>query len=127
MLVLNGDVLTRVDCGRLLHFYFEYEVAETGCVREHTTQIPYDVVRTDEITVWAIEGELVLSHYVNAGIYLLAPGLLDLALSAPFFDMPQLIEKAITKQYHASAFIIRECWLDTGLPEAIRRTHQEWQ
>ena len=127
LLVLNGDVLTRVDYGRLLHFHSEHEAVATLCVREHTTQIPYGVVRMDDVTVQAMEEKPVLSHYVNAGIYLLEPGLLDLVPSDQFFDMPQLMEKAIAHEHRVSAFPIHEYWLDIGLPETLDRAHQEWQ
>ena len=127
LLVLNGDVLTRVDYKRLLQFQLEHESAATLCVREHTTQIPYGVVRMDDITVQAMQEKPVLSHYVNAGIYLLDPGLLELVPSDQFFDMPQLIEEAIAQGHRVSAFPIHEYWLDIGLPETLDRAHQEWQ
>jgi NDP-sugar pyrophosphorylase family protein len=126
LLVLNGDVLTRVDYRRLLNFHSQHESAATLCVREHTTQIPYGVVRMDDITVQAIDEKPVLSHYVNAGIYILHPDLLELVPSDQFFDMPQLLEKAIERDEQVSAFPIHEYWLDIGLPETLVRAHQEW-
>ena len=127
LLVLNGDVLTRVDYKRLLQFQLEHESAATLCVREHTTQIPYGVVCMDDVTVQAMEEKPVLSHYVNAGIYLLDPGLLELVPSDQFFDMPQLIEEAIAQGHRVSAFPIHEYWLDIGLPETLDRAHEEWR
>jgi NDP-sugar pyrophosphorylase family protein len=126
-LVLNGDILTHVDYSRLLHFHSEQEAAATLCVREHTTQVPYGVVRMDDVTVQAIEEKPILSHYVNAGIYLLDPGLLKLVPSDQFFDMPQLVEKALARQHRVSAFPIHEYWLDIGLPETLQRAHTEWE
>lgn len=127
VLVLNGDVLTRVDYARLLRFHVEHEVSATLCVREHTTQIPYGVVRMNDLTVNSMDEKPVLSHYVNAGIYLLEPALLDLVPSDQFFEMPQLMEKAIERRHRVSAFPIHEYWLDIGLPETLGRAHEEWQ
>ena len=126
-LVLNGDVLTRVDYTRLLRYHTEHEAIATLCVREHTTQIPYGVVHTDDLRVLTLEEKPVLSHYVNAGIYLLDPRLLDLVPQNHFLDMPQLLEQAVQKQYSVSAFPIHEYWLDVGLPETLDRAHDEWQ
>jgi dTDP-glucose pyrophosphorylase/CBS domain-containing protein len=126
LLVLNGDILTRVAYGRLLRFHSEHESEATLCVREHTTQIPYGVVRMDDVTVQAMEEKPVLNHYVNAGIYLLEPGLLELVPPDQFFDMPQLIEKAIAHEHRVNAFPIHEYWLDIGLPETLDRAHEEW-
>lgn len=127
LLVLNGDVLTRVDYNRLLRFHAEQDAAATLCVREHTTQIPYGVVRLEDLRVLTLEEKPVLSHYVNAGIYLLDPKLLDLVPNDRFFDMPQLLEKAMQNKHCVSAFPVHEYWLDVGLPEMLERAHGEWQ
>ena len=126
LLVLNGDVLTRIDYGRLLRFHDEHQAAATLCVREHTTQIPYGVVRMDDLHVLTLIEKPVFSHYVNAGIYLLDPALLDLVPQDRFFDMPTLLEKAMQRQHRVSAFPIHEYWLDVGHPETLERAHGEW-
>jgi len=126
MLVLNGDVLTRVDYGRLLRFHDEQQAAATLCVREYATQIPYGVVRMDDLHVLTLEEKPVISNYVNAGIYLLDPALLDLVPQNQFFDMPTLLEKAMQHQHRVSAFPIHEYWLDVGHPETLERALGEW-
>lgn len=126
ILVLNGDVLTRVDYKRLLNFHHEHDSSATMCVREHNTQIPYGVVRMNDLAVHAMEEKPILSHYVNAGIYLLDPALLELVPSDRFFDMPQLLEKAVAQKHHVSAFPIHEDWLDIGHPETLDKAHEEW-
>jgi NDP-sugar pyrophosphorylase family protein len=126
VLVLNGDVLTRVDFNQLLRFHDEHAAAATLCVREHTTQIPYGVVRLDDLRVLTLEEKPVLSHYVNAGIYLLDPELLALVPEDRFYDMPQLLEQAVQHEHRVSAFPIHEYWLDVGLPETLERAHGEW-
>ena len=126
LLVLNGDVLTRVDYTHLLRFHADHQSAATLCVREHNTQIPYGVVRMDDVKVVALEEKPVLTHYVNAGIYLLSPDVLDLVPKDEFFDMPQLLEKAAQQGHSVSAFPIHEYWLDIGHPETLTRAHGEW-
>ncbi|EGV27981.1 Nucleotidyl transferase [Thiorhodococcus drewsii AZ1] len=127
LLVMNGDVLTRVDFSCLLRFHEEHNPAATLCVREHATQIPYGVVRTDDIHVLGLEEKPVLTHYVNAGIYLLNPELLDLLPENQFYHMPQLLEQAVGQQCRVAAFPIHEYWLDVGLPETLERAHGEWR
>ena len=126
LLVLNGDVLTRVDYGRLLRFHDEHQATATLCVREHTTQISYGVVLMDDSHVLTFEEKPILSHQVNAGIYVLDPALLDLVPQDRFFDMPTLLEKAMQHQHRVSAFPIYEYWLDVGHPETLERAHGEW-
>lgn len=125
-LVLNGDVLTRIDYDRLLQFHMEQRSAATLCVREHKTQVPYGVVQMDDLQVLTLEEKPVVSHYVNAGIYLLDPALLDLVPQNLFFDMPTLLEKAIQRQHRVSAFPVHEYWVDVGHPETLKRAIREW-
>lgn len=126
-LVLNGDVLTRVDYTHLLRFHADHQSTATMCVREHSTQIPYGVVRMDDVKVVALEEKPVLTHYVNAGIYLLNPDVLDLVPKDAFFDMPQLLETAAQQGKSVSAFPMHEYWLDIGHPETLERAHGEWR
>ncbi len=125
-LVINGDVLTRVDYSRLLQFHDEHESAASICVREHVTQIPYGVVRMNGSQVLMLEEKPVLSHHVNAGIYLIDPVLLSLVPQDRFLDMPSLLQIALQHQHSVSAFPIHEYWLDIGHPETLERAHGEW-
>ena len=127
LLVLNGDVLTRVNYTHLLRFHADHQSAATLCVREHRTQIPYGVVRLDDLNFVAIEEKPVLTHYVNAGIYLLNPDVLDLVPKDAFFDMPQLLEAVAQQRKPVNAFPIHEYWVDMGHPETLERARGEWR
>ena len=79
--------------GQLLQFHEDQSASATLCVREHMTRIPYGVVQMDDMFVKKIEEKPMQHHYVNAGIYLLEPVLLDLVPHDQFFDMPDLMKK----------------------------------
>jgi dTDP-glucose pyrophosphorylase/CBS domain-containing protein len=125
-LVINGDVLTRVDYTNLMRFHADHQSTATLCVREHCTQIPYGVVRLDDFKVVALEEKPVLTHYINAGIYLLNPDLLELVPKNTFLDMPHLLGNIAKQGRTVSAFPIHEYWLDIGHPETLERAHGEW-
>ncbi|MAD94167.1 MAG: alcohol dehydrogenase [Rhodobacteraceae bacterium] len=126
-LVINGDVLTRIDYGRLLRFHQEQAASATLCVRNHATQIPYGVVQMDDLSVCSLEEKPTLSHHVNAGIYLLDPTLLALVPKNTFYDMPDLLMQALHQEKKVSAFPIHEYWLDVGHPHALNRATAEWR
>lgn len=44
LIMINGDVLTKVDFQRLLNFHIENDADATMCVREYDYQIPYGVI-----------------------------------------------------------------------------------
>jgi dTDP-glucose pyrophosphorylase/CBS domain-containing protein len=126
LLVVNGDVLTRMDYNHLLRFHANHQSAATLCVREHITQIPYGVVNIKDFKVESFVEKPHLTHYVNAGIYLLNPDLLDLVPKNRFFDMPQLLETVANQGKSVNAFPIHEYWLDIGHPETFGRANGEW-
>lgn len=125
-LVLNGDVLTKVDFSKLLRFHEEHAAAATVCVREHSVQIPYGVVKLDDLSVLSLEEKPTYNHYVNAGIYLLQPESLEYVSHGTFYDMPQLLSDLLQRNKAVRAFPIHEYWLDIGHPETLERAHGEW-
>ena len=126
MLVINGDVLARISYGQLLQFHEEHLGSATMCVREHVTQIQYGVVSLDDLYVRTIEEKPILHHYVNAGIYILDPTLLDFVPHDRFFDMPELLEEAIKHQHNVSVFPIHEYWLDVGHRDTFESANLNW-
>lgn len=127
LLVINGDVLTRIDYTRLIRFNEENNASATVCVREHTTEIPYGVVHLNDTKLLAFEEKPSLTHYVNAGIYLIEPCLIDLIPPNTHFDMPQLLEIALQRNHRISAFPVHEYWLDIGLPETLQQAYGDWK
>ena len=67
-----------------------------------------------------------MSHYINAGIYVLNPKVLDLLKPMQAYDMPQLLEMVLQQKKNVLAFPIHEYWLDLGFPEMLDRANGEW-
>ena len=126
LLVLNGDVLTRVPLPSLLRFHREHQAVATICIREHETLIPFGVVETNGTRVVALEEKPTLIHYVNAGIYVLSPQIWEHLQRDEACDMPELLESIQQSNEPVHAFPIHEYWLDVGHPETLKRAHQEW-
>jgi dTDP-glucose pyrophosphorylase len=127
LMVMNGDVLTKVDFARFLAFHSEQNSAASIGVFRHTTQIPYGVVSTEGATVMSLDEKPILTHYINAGIYLLNPEVCSLVKQDVHTDMPTLINETLRLNRRVCAFPIHEYWLDVGQPEALSRAHGDWQ
>jgi NDP-sugar pyrophosphorylase family protein len=113
-LVMNGDLLTKVNFAHLLDFHTEKKAAATMCVRPYTSQIPYGVVHVDEHKLVRIEEKPTQTVFVNAGIYALSPqALAHIPVGRPF-DMPALFESLMAKGQKTLAFPVREYWIDIG-------------
>jgi len=114
LLVMNGDLLTKVNFRQLLDFHTSHRANGTMCVREYDFQVPYGVVKLDGHRITSIDEKPIQRFFVNAGIYVLEPAALDCIPPNTYFDMPTLFEKIIEDRKETAVFPIREYWLDIG-------------
>jgi NDP-sugar pyrophosphorylase family protein len=84
------------------------------CVKNYHFQVPFGVVETDQYKVKRIDEKPVHRFFVNAGIYVIEPEVLDLIPDDTRFDMTSLFEVIIEKGYETAVFPIREYWMDIG-------------
>jgi dTDP-glucose pyrophosphorylase len=125
MLVLNGDILTRVDYRAMLDFHREHNAAMTVGVRQEEVQLPFGVVDAEGVHIRGIEEKPVVAHFINAGIYLLDPSVRRHVPDGGRFDMPELVEKLIGAGETVVAFPVREYWMDIGQPSAYEQAERD--
>lgn len=125
-LVMNGDVLTRLNPSQLLRFHFEHEAAATLCVRDHTTTVPFGVVQTNGAELAGFEEKPSYRQLVNAGVYVIDPLLLPLLQPHQVNDMPTLLQSAQQAGYRVAVCPIHEYWIDVGRPETLEEAHATW-
>jgi len=126
LIVMNGDLLTKVNFPNLLDFHNERSAKATMCIREYDFQVPYGVVRLEDDSIMGIDEKPVQKFFVNGGIYVLDPEVLNLIPQKQFFDMPSLFGKITASQGKTAAFPIREYWLDIGQMTDFERANGEF-
>jgi len=114
LVVINGDILTRVDFRAMHSFHREHGADLTIGVRQYEFRVPYGVVNTDGVVVTGISEKPVLRQFINAGIYLLDPSVSRLVPNRQRYDLPELIERLLAGNRRVVSFPIREYWLDIG-------------
>jgi dTDP-glucose pyrophosphorylase len=124
-LVMNGDILTKVNFSKLIEFHSSNKSSATMCVRKYDFQIPFGVVNSVDGRINGIEEKPVHSFLVSAGIYLVEEECLKHIPSSDFFDMPQLFNQMIKNKENAQAFPIHEYWLDIGREDDLNRAHDD--
>ena len=124
---MNGDLLTRVNFQDLLDYHRDQKAQATMCVREYDFQVPFGVVEIDDHKIQGIDEKPVHRFFVNAGIYVLEPGLIDLIPKGEYFDMTDLFARAIEEGYEIMAFLIHEYWLDVGRIDDLDRANHDYQ
>lgn len=125
--VMNGDLLTNINFESLLDYHQSQKACATMCVREYDFQVPYGVVNVDGYKIQSIEEKPMHKFFVNAGIYMLSPVILDLIPANELYDMPTLFERLIAEKQNAISFPIHEYWLDIGQMNEYEQANREYQ
>ena len=127
ILVMNGDLLTKVDFGELLDYHIEQGAVATMAVREYNYQVPYGVIDFDGERITGIREKPSYSFFVNAGIYVLSPEVVAQVDKEEFFDMPQLFNELVVAGKKTTVFPVREYWLDIGRMDDFQRAQEEYR
>lgn len=125
LLVINGDILTRVDFRAMLAYHREQGADLTVGVRQYDLQVPYGVVECQGPRVCGLREKPQLSFLVNAGIYLLEPTVHQYIPYSQRFDMTDLIEKLLAEGRTVVAFPIVEYWVDIGQLEDYEKAQED--
>jgi dTDP-glucose pyrophosphorylase len=126
LIVMNADVLSKVNIQHLMDFHRGHQAIATMCIWEYHFQVPYGVVRTDQHRLVSIDEKPRQKFFVNAGVYILEPEVVDFVPRNAFLDMTSLFERLIAQGHKIIAFPIREYWTDIGQPADLDRANGEF-
>ena len=126
MIVMNGDVLTRLRYDWLMDHHLAHDGSATVAVREYEFQVPFGVVQATDGFITSIDEKPVQKFFVSAGIYVLDPAILDTIAPDTPLDMPDFLEQLRNRGDRVSAFPMREFWMDVGRPEDLSRAEREF-
>lgn len=121
LLVINGDILTRVDFRAMLNFHREHHADMTVAVRPYELRIPYGVIEQEGELITGIAEKPIVRRFVNAGIYLVSPGSARQVPPDRPYDMPELISAIIANGQRVVGFPVHEYWLDIGQLEDYQK------
>lgn len=113
-LMMNADLLTRLNYRSLYRFHIDVGAVMTVCVQRHSIQIPYGVVEVENGLVRNVSEKPSSHLHINAGIYVLSPELLDRVPPGQRCDITDLIKGLISEGKRTASFPVREYWLDIG-------------
>jgi len=125
-IVMNGDILTKVDFVRLLDFHKKQKNRATMCTREYRYKIPYGVVDLNNHQIVRIEEKPIQFYNINAGIYLLEPSILKSIPKNKYYDMTTLFVNLVKKGLRAGNFPLREYWMDIGRMKDFEQAHLDY-
>ncbi|NQZ26995.1 MAG: CBS domain-containing protein [Colwellia sp.] len=124
VIMMNGDVLTKVDLEALLAFHDENNADATMCVREYEYQVPFGVIESEGKNIKSMVEKPIQRFHVNAGIYVVGREIVDSVKENELVDMPTLLERYLNKQVLKYPFY--EYWLDIGRMADFERAQQDY-
>ncbi len=111
VIVINGDILSKINFGQLLAYHSKYRAKATICVREHEYQIPFGVIENDGHLITEMVEKPIYRHYINAGIYVIEPDVIRAVPKNKNIDMPIFLQ-SFTGELVMYPF--HDYWLDIG-------------
>lgn len=123
VLVINGDVLTKIDFEALLTFHNTNNAIATMCVREYEYQIPFGVIESEGHDIISMVEKPIQRFHVNAGIYVVSREIINSVKRNEVIDMPTLFEKFLGKD--VLMFPFHEYWLDIGRMDDFKRAQTD--
>ncbi|MFC1516095.1 nucleotidyltransferase family protein [Thermodesulfobacteriota bacterium] len=124
IVVMNSDLITEINFKHLIDFHEENEESSaTMCIREYEIEVPYGVVETEECYLTSLKEKPVHRVFINAGIYVLDPDVLDYIPKDTYTDMTEIFSKLFNDRKRATVYPISEYWVDIGTIADLKRAN----
>ena len=127
IIMMNGDILTKVDFENLLTYHQTQDAICTMCVTEYEFQVPYGVIQSDGERVTSMVEKPWQKYFVNAGIYVIEPKLIKSLVKNCRVDMPSLLETQMSAGEDVAIFPLHEYWLDIGKMNDFERAQNDYE
>jgi len=114
LIVMNCDLVTNINYSGLLNFHESHNSVATMCVKEYDFEIPYGVAKIEQGLIVGLEEKPIHRSYINAGIYVINPKIIEQVPKDTYYDMTQFFENLIVNNDLPNAFPILEKWMDVG-------------
>jgi dTDP-glucose pyrophosphorylase len=123
VIMMNGDVLTKVDLEALLAFHNKHNANATMCVREYEYQVPFGVIESEGNNIKSMVEKPIQRFHVNAGIYVVSRKIIEQVSNNEIVDMPTLLERHLENR--VLMFPFYEYWLDIGRMDDFKRAQTD--
>lgn len=127
-LVMNGDILTTLDCKALVAYHCEHRAVATIAMHRRSVKIDLGVIEADDENriVRYIEKPTYEFH-VSMGIYVFEPSVLRYIERGVRLDFPELIWKLLADNQPVLSYPYDGYWLDIGRPDDYARAVEEFE
>jgi NDP-sugar pyrophosphorylase family protein len=113
-IVMNGDILSLVNFGKMFEFALNYESLLTVGIKRIVTPFSFGNIFFDGDKVTDIQEKPDLISYALAGIYVMKPAILDLIPDNEPYGIDALIKSMLYDSLEITKYEIHDYWIDIG-------------
>ena len=124
LIVMNGDLVTQIDIGRMLAFHARQRATATLAARHYQSEIPYGVVSERDGLLQELVEKPAAHYLINAGVYVLEPEVLRLVPPARFFPITDLFSSLLAAGRPVAVYPVEEDWIDVGRRDELARAER---
>lgn len=113
-LLMNGDILSTIDFGKLYEFGMAKEADFTVVTKEIRTPFNFGSVQVENDFIVDVQEKPDLVIEIVAGIYFMKPAIFKFIPDNTYFGIDTLIKEMIAQNASIGRYLMKEYWLDIG-------------
>ena len=121
-LVMNGDILTKLNYASMYEFALRREAKLTIGVKKILTPFRFGSIESDGDYVTNMEEKPNFETNVLAGVYIMTAEIFEYIQDGKPYGMDQLIKSMLANDDPIAQYMIKEYWLDIGVVDDYRNT-----
>tara|TARA_B110000305_G_C19461139_1_gene654471 strand:+ start:4003 stop:5040 length:1038 start_codon:yes stop_codon:yes gene_type:complete len=124
ILLINSDLFTNVNIEKMYLNLFKNNSDMVIASSIYKVDIPFAIFEENSNTIHSFKEKPTFTYPLNAGIYLFKKNLISLIPSDLFFDITDLMKKAMENNYKLTHEPILGFWIDIGSPTDLKRANE---
>lgn len=125
LIMMNGDVLTKLNYANLLEHHIKNKFDATVCVREDEHRVPFGVIETENQLIVNVVEKPTYRYKINTGIYILNPEIVQSVQAGHRIDLPTLLEEHRTVGKRIGTYTSYDYWLDIGQMKDYQKAQRD--
>ncbi|SLJ83935.1 nucleotidyltransferase family protein [Psychrobacter sp. DAB_AL43B] len=125
LIMMNGDVLTKVDFKHLLEHHESNDFDATMCVRELEHKVSFGVVESQDDLITDMIEKPTYRYHINTGIYVLSPDCVAAVQPNEKIDLPTLLAQRMEQSKRVGIYTSYDYWLDIGQMDDYQKAQQD--
>jgi NDP-sugar pyrophosphorylase family protein len=121
MLVMNGDLITQFDAGRMICQHEALGHCGTIGVQTYVHEVPFGVIEEDEGFVAGMREKPAVRFLINSGIYIIDSELRHRLEPGKPTAMPSILEDCLLQGERVGTFHVDEEWMDVGRHDELKK------